>query len=244
MLRRRREAPSLLDLLRGSENPIGLSVVILLLWIADADGVLSEEERERLHRVARAAGTGEAIEEILARFGQDPDEGLISACSILRTDLDHGERRLVIEMAIGMALEGELSYAQNHILRFLADLFAVPPAELDRLFRAATGRGFPEVGDPGTVEWWQGARESETRWGWQPGGRPRRPRKAPTLDRARALSVLGLGSAASPEEIKAAFRRLSHRHHPDRFASLGTEAIEAATLRFRRIREAYDQLRR
>ena len=47
----------------------------------------------------------------------------------------------------------------------------------------------------------------------------------------------------SRAEIKAAFRRLSHAHHPDRFQRLGPEAVEASTHRFLRIKQAYDALR-
>ena len=85
----------------------------------------------------------------IGEFGRDGSrwDGLASACNILHTDLDAAERRLVLEMAIGMAIEGELSFAQNHILRLLADLFQVPPPELDGLYRKFAGEGFPEVED-------------------------------------------------------------------------------------------------
>ncbi len=243
---KRRQETSLDDLIRRSENPIGLSVIILLLWIAEIDGGLNAEERNRLLGIARASGAREAIDEILGRFSGDPLVGLASACTILHTDLDAGERRLVVEMAIGIAIEGELSFAQNHILRLLADLFQVPPPELDSLYRKFAGTGFPEVGDPGSVAWWQGDRSREASWGEQarPGAdhRARRPRRK-GMDRARALSVLGLQQGALAQDIKAAFRRLSHAHHPDRFQRLGPEAVEAATQRFMRIKQAYDALR-
>jgi DnaJ-class molecular chaperone len=44
------------------------------------------------------------------------------------------------------------------------------------------------------------------------------------IDRARRL--LGLGEAATLAEIKAAYRRLAHRHHPDKNDSTGKTSNE------------------
>jgi len=43
------------------------------------------------------------------------------------------------------------------------------------------------------------------------------------IDEARR--VLGLGEAATLKEIKSAYRRLAHRHHPDKHGS-ATEEID------------------
>ena len=57
-----------------------------------------------------------------------------------------------------------------------------------------------------------------------------------------ALSVLGLESNATTDDIKNAYRRLCNQHHPDRFIKLGTEAVAAANVIFARINEAHDIL--
>jgi DnaJ-domain-containing protein 1 len=59
--------------------------------------------------------------------------------------------------------------------------------------------------------------------------------KAPPVD---YYAVLELAPGASPREIKAAFRRLAMKHHPDRNAG-----DEEAVARFRAIRAAYEALR-
>ena len=41
------------------------------------------------------------------------------------------------------------------------------------------------------------------------------------IDEARRL--LGLGETATMKEIKSAYRKLSHRHHPDKHGSDGAE---------------------
>ncbi|MEW6430495.1 MAG: TerB family tellurite resistance protein [Myxococcota bacterium] len=56
--------------------------------------------------------------------------------------------------------------------------------------------------------------------------------------------VLGLTEAATDDELKSAFRRLAAENHPDRVASLGPAEAEAASERFRQVKDAYEALRK
>jgi DnaJ-domain-containing protein 1 len=62
-------------------------------------------------------------------------------------------------------------------------------------------------------------------------------------DEGDAYAVLGVEATATWEEIVAAHRALARRHHPDRVASLGPEAVTAAEERIVRINAAYAELR-
>ncbi len=53
--------------------------------------------------------------------------------------------------------------------------------------------------------------------------------------------MLGLEEGATEDDIRAAYRRLSLVHHPDRY---GADAVRAATDTFRRIQAAFDLLMR
>lgn len=55
---------------------------------------------------------------------------------------------------------------------------------------------------------------------------------------------LGLSPEASDAEVKRAFRHLAAAHHPDKVAHLGPGAVEQATLRFREVKDAYEEIRR
>lgn len=54
--------------------------------------------------------------------------------------------------------------------------------------------------------------------------------------------VLGVEKDASIEEIKAAYRRLANRYHPDKVTHLGEEFKILAEKRFKEIQEAYHEL--
>ncbi len=55
-------------------------------------------------------------------------------------------------------------------------------------------------------------------------------------------TILGLAPGASREEIKAAYRRLAGKYHPDKVQHLGEEFQKLAEARFKDIQEAYDKL--
>ena len=54
--------------------------------------------------------------------------------------------------------------------------------------------------------------------------------------------ILGLESGASKEEIRAAYKELASRYHPDKVQHLGKEFQDLAHKKFVAIQEAYDTL--
>ncbi|MCC6335929.1 MAG: TerB family tellurite resistance protein [Myxococcales bacterium] len=57
-------------------------------------------------------------------------------------------------------------------------------------------------------------------------------------------ATLGLTAAATDEELKSAFRKLAAEHHPDRATALGPKEAEAAAERFRKVKDAWEALRK
>ena len=55
--------------------------------------------------------------------------------------------------------------------------------------------------------------------------------------------VLGISPDASPEDVRAAYRRESQRYHPDKVAHLGEEFQQLAHEKFKEIQQAYEILR-
>jgi DnaJ-domain-containing protein 1 len=72
-----------------------------------------------------------------------------------------------------------------------------------------------------------------------------KPKPDPTLvaKLVAAMGVLGLPATASIESIKAAYKQLMMKYHPDVTAGLSTETQFDAAEKAQRINEAYQTLR-
>ena len=59
-----------------------------------------------------------------------------------------------------------------------------------------------------------------------------------------AYKILEISKEASVAEIKAAYRKMAKKYHPDRVIHLGKEHREGAEDKFRQVQQAYEQLQK
>lgn len=81
-------------------------------------------------------------------------------------------------------------------------------------------------------------------WSYEEPAKPgsaRRGRRY-SMSHGEAMRLLELQGEPTPAALRAAYRRLARRDHPDAAAPKGDAAVREATERFRRLREAYELL--
>lgn len=61
-------------------------------------------------------------------------------------------------------------------------------------------------------------------------------------DLASAYKVLGVSPSATDAEVKAAYRQMALKHHPDRVATLGEDVRKAAEKKFQEINDAKERI--
>ncbi len=84
----------------------------------------------------------------------------------------------------------------------------------------------------------QRSTEAKYKAGYRPGD------PAGAIDEERYYAILGLLPGADFSEIKAAYRKLSMKYHPDKVGHLGDEFKEVAEEKMKEINNAYEYLKR
>ncbi|MBQ9192844.1 MAG: TerB family tellurite resistance protein [Bacteroidales bacterium] len=59
-----------------------------------------------------------------------------------------------------------------------------------------------------------------------------------------AYTVLEISPSATDDEVRAAYRRMAMKNHPDRVATLGPEVQKAAAEKFRQVHDAYETIKK
>ena len=59
-----------------------------------------------------------------------------------------------------------------------------------------------------------------------------------------AYTVLEISVNATDDEIRAAYRKMAMKNHPDKVATLGPDVQKAAAEKFRQVQEAYEAIKK
>ena len=59
-----------------------------------------------------------------------------------------------------------------------------------------------------------------------------------------AYTVLEISPSATDDEVRAAYRRMAMKNHPDKVATLGPDVQKAAAEKFRQVQEAYEAIKK
>lgn len=131
--------------------------------------------------------------------------------------------------------------SRSQLLERLEALFELERARLS--FRVMGPRLPPSVRPLGPRDFLHGRRRSRDAAGDTPRPEPAAaPRLAPDSPRARALRTLGLDGEPGADAVRAAFRQLARRWHPDRHPGANEPTRALLCRRFAQISGAYAAL--
>lgn len=230
------------DLVTTGSNKVNTSLLLFFAWIATCDGVVDPAEVKRLEKIAAASHYHGSVQELL-EIAMARDLGALQLASeVIRFDVGPDAASIFMTIAIDVAIaDGVLSATENHLLRLLADIFGLTRKAYSDIFEEVTGHPLPPISDVSSAAFWASRRrdnsESDSQQEHQSHGSRAQTIKTPL---EIALATLGVSPGATKDDIKRAYRRLAQVHHPDRFVTLGTAAVAAATDTFQRIGAAYE----
>ncbi len=205
-------------------------IYYLLAAVAQADGPMSQKEREAvrhfvLARFADPVHQGEFRAWEAQPFAVNDRSGLAAR---IATGLDDTEIDTLFCWCCLVAFsDGRFKPEEHTALQEVASGLGITKYRARMLFHLAKAQ-FQNPGQRGSR--WSNNRQNGT------GARPS------VDERALAYETLGLPRTAKPEQIRRRHRELVKQFHPDRHSHLGDAAQREATERFHEIQRAYELL--
>jgi len=237
---------ALLQRVAASPQRLADSIRTAALWVAVIDGPLDPREFHEVGLALTHEPEGVPLADIAAALAADPLPGdLPKLLRFLRGQRSPKRSESLLDLFIRVAAaDGRISQPERHALIFLADLLGAPATLLRERFEALLGIEFEppaDLSDPGFFEAHElAARARAARL--QAEAADAALAAAAAATRGDALRVLGLKPEATPIAIKAAWRRLSRQHHPDRQPQGDADLLAAAAARFDAVQKAWKHL--
>lgn len=204
-------------------NSFLFSLLVLSSYIIRADGKVMHSEMEVVRQFLRQNFGESAVaqgEEILLRlFELQKQRGM----SLFKEDI----RKSCVEIRMNTSVSERLQLLYYLVTIAKADR-VVTKEEVDALTDVAYYMGL----DPSEVV---SMLNMEQESGQQAA-------QNDTDKLAEAYKVLGVSPSASNDEVKAAFRKMALKHHPDRVATLGDDVKKSAERKFQEINNAKERI--
>lgn len=198
----------------GQRNSFLFSMLVLASYIIKADGRVMHSEMEAVRRFLRV------------NFGEvavSQGEEILLRLFEQQKQMGASQFREVIGQAC-MQIKQNMTYEQRlQLFNFLVIVAqadgSVPQSEVDALRYVAL---------------WMGISQQDADSMFHP------QERSDSLE--AAYKTLGIASTATDDEVKAAFRSMALKHHPDRVATLGDDVKAAAERKFKEINEAKERI--
>ena len=203
------------DSYAGERNSFLFSMLVMASYIIRAAGKIMHSEMEYVRQFLRRN-----FGEIAVSQGEEILLKLFDQAKRMDQENNMGFKNTIREC--GTQIAYNLSYEERlQLLAFLAEIAKsdgnVCAAEINALKEVAMAMGMSD-------------REVESMLNL----------KGSSLD--DAYKVLEIEPTATDEEVRAAYRRMAVKHHPDKVASLGEDIRKAANEKFQKINEAKERI--
>ena len=201
----------------GQRNSFMFSLLVLASYIINADGKIMHSEMELVRRFLRQ-NFGEAAkrqgEEILLKlFEQQKRLGMAQYRSVIQDSCRQIQSNMLYEQRLQLL---------NFLVMIAQADGAVVPEEVNALKEVAINMGLSAE----DVDQMLNLRNGSSAKG--------------SLE--DAYKVLGISPSSTDDEVKAAYRKMALKHHPDRVAALGEDVRKAAEKKFQEINDAKDKI--
>jgi uncharacterized tellurite resistance protein B-like protein len=129
----------------GKADPLHVAACALLLELAHADEVFTEDERNHIHAIMMRhfALDYDTAQELMALAEQQRQKAVdvFQFANLVRTSYDVGQKTVLAEIMWGLVLtDGEIARHESHMLRKIANLLDLEPGYLSKARAAAAAK--------------------------------------------------------------------------------------------------------
>ena len=126
-------------------EPLHVAACALLLELAYADDVFTEDERNHIHAIMMRhfALDYDTAQELMALADTERKQAVdvFQFANLVRTSYDVGQKTVLAEIMWGLILtDGEIARHESHMLRKIANLLDLEPGYLSKARAAAAAR--------------------------------------------------------------------------------------------------------
>lgn len=130
---------------KNKPDPLHVAACALLLELAHADDVFTEDERQHIHAIMmRHFALDYDTAQQLMKFAEEERRNSVDVfqfANLVRTSYDVGQKTLLAEIMWGLVLtDGEIARHESYMLRKIANLLDLEPGYLSKARAAAAAR--------------------------------------------------------------------------------------------------------
>ena len=213
----------------GARNSFMFSLLVLASYIINVDGKIMHSEMELVRQFLRQ-NFGEAAkqqgEEILLKlFEQQKRMGMQlyrsviqDSCHQIRANMLYEQRLQLLNFLVMIAQADNVVTREEVLaLKETAVHMGLDATDVDQMLGMNHG-------------WGNGSSSSSS------------SSSSSASSLADAYRILGVNPSATNDEVKAAYRKMALKHHPDKVAALGEDVRRAAEKKFQEINDAKDRI--
>lgn len=219
----------------GERNSFMFSLLVLSSYIINADGKIMHSEMELVRNFLRqnfgevAKQQGEEI--LLKLFEQQKRMGMAQYRTVIQDSCKQIRSNMLYEQRLQLL---------NFLVMIAQADGVVTPEEVQALKEIAVHLGLSaEDVEQMLYMHYNGYRNGSGSYDGSYNGSSNGSDSSSLED---AYRVLGISPSATNDEVKAAYRKMALKHHPDKVAALGEDVRRAAEKKFQEINDAKDRI--
>ena len=211
-------------------------ILVLSAAVMKADGDLKTSELNYVKSYLTQKFSLNKAQDLLLNFKEilSKKNDLEAVCADLQANASIHEKSYVLQFLFGLAsADGSFTQSELLLIQQISDLMGVSRSNFESIKSMyiffGQGSGYQSYGGQG---------------GYYSTGGSGNYQYAPTYNPDNDYKILEISSSATDDEVKKAYRTLAKQHHPDKVNHLGEEIRKDAEVKFAKLNEAYDRIKK